>query len=137
MHYRRKGQALALGLGVVATGLAGLGLAGAATQQPTAQQAAMDRFCSDEGPCVVINGAADPDAVDDESHLSTAAQALAATGKPPSACPQADAAYSEVGIDADAFIGGCPEELPADSASAEEENTAGLAEAMAVEGGAQ
>lgn len=135
MSYRSKGLALALGLGVGVTAMAGLGLAGAAPAPSTAQEAAMDRFCSDAGPCVIVNGAADPSAGDDESRLITASQALAATGKPPSACPKADAAYSEIGIDADAFVGGCPDELPPSSDAAAKRTAASIARAMAVRGG--
>ena len=136
MNYRRRRLALALGVGVVATGLASLGLATAATE-PSPQQAALDRFCANQHPCVIVNGAADPGAGDDNPRLTTVGDALATSGKAPAACPEARAAYARVGIDADAFVGGCPKQLPSASPAAEDEATASMAEAMAVEGGAE
>lgn len=138
MRYRRRRLALALGTGVIASGLAGLGLAGAATETAESpEQAALDRFCAGQHPCVIVNGAADPDAGEDQSRLVTAGEALAATGKSPGACPEARAAYARIGIDADAFVGGCPKELPKASPGEEAENRASIAQAMAVEGGPQ
>lgn len=112
MNHRRRRLALALGMGAVATGLASLGLATAATEQST-QQAALDRFCANQHPCVIINGAADPSAGDEKARLMTPGEALAASGRGPGACPEARDAYQQSGVDPDAFVGPCPKELPA------------------------
>ena len=145
MNHRRKRLALALGAGAVTTALAGLALAQAATEgtadqtasAPASEQAALDRFCSEQGPCVIVNGNADPNAGDSVSSLVTPGEALAASGRPPSACPKADDAYEAIGVDADAFVGPCPKGPPPSGPGAARRFHRGLAEAMAVQGGSR
>ena len=78
---------------------------------PTAEEQALERFCADQHPCVIINGHAstDPNA---EPKLVNPVAALAAGGRPPSACPEIAAEYRARGIDPDAFVGPCPEKPP-------------------------
>ncbi len=99
------------------------------------EQAALERFCGDRDPCVVINGAANPDS-GDEAKLTTLGKALAASGKPADACPEARQAYEDVGIKADAFVGPCPEG-PKFSAEAEETARANTEAALESRGGSR
>jgi hypothetical protein len=137
-HTKAKRLGAASGAVALCAGLASIALAqGPPQPAPSAEQAALERFCDDPTPCTIINGGADPDATGDDATLVTPGDALADTGKPPSACPAADAAYTDVGLEPDAFIGGCPDrgELPPDSAA--KARIGASPAAMAVRGGSR
>lgn len=108
-------------LGAVALSvlLAGLAVAQGGSDAATQEQAAIDRFCADQHPCVIVNGEASPEAQDSEARLVSAGEALAESGKPASACPEARTAYAETGIEVDAFVGPCPKGPPAGEGRAE------------------
>jgi hypothetical protein len=72
-----------------------------------ADRAALDEFCSGVGPCMIVNGHADPTARD-STQLATPGDVLASGGNAPDACPNAAAAYAAAGVDVDAFVGPCP-----------------------------
>ena len=117
MKHRRKRPAATLAAVTVVTAIASFGLAHAATDP--AGQPPGDELCAGQDPCVIINGAADPNAGEAESQLVSPAAALDASGRPPSACPKAEEAYEDVGVNPDAIIGPCPsqQELPSTEAS--------------------
>jgi hypothetical protein len=131
-----------VGLAVAAlfTCAAVAGLAMAAESSPDAaspEQAALERFCANEHPCVVVNGAADPAATGDDADLVRLGESLAASGKPPSACPKAHAAYAAAGIDADAFVGPCPSAPPRAAGKIADEARANDARALTSRGGSR
>ena len=115
-HTKAKRLGAGLGTLVLCAGLASLALAQDPPGRAPAEQAALDRFCGEPSPCTIINGAADPDSPGSEAALVTPGAVLAQSGKPPSACPAADAAYREIGIKPDAFVGPCPKGPPGGSA---------------------
>ena len=118
MHTRTRRFGAALAALSVCAGLTGLALAHGQTAPTGDEQAALDRFCDDPGPCTIISGAADPTSGDGEATLVTPPEELADSGKPPSACPDATQAYRELGVQPDAYVGGCPDDPPATSAKA-------------------
>ena len=129
---------LALAALVTCAAVAGLAMAaGSSPDGASPEQAALERFCANEHPCVVVNGAADPAAGDDEAKLVTVGESLAASGKPPSACPKARGAYAAAGVDADAFVGPCPSELPPAAGKVADQIRANDAEALASRGGSR
>ena len=129
----RVGLALALG---ACAAVASLAVAQEPSTSSSPEQAALDRFCANQHPCVVVNGAADPSDSGSVPHLSTLGEALAASGKPPSACPQARNGYAAASLDVDAFVGPCPQAPPRASEVAPRLRS-NMAEAMAVQGGSQ
>jgi hypothetical protein len=136
MSNRRFGRiALALGVGAIFGGLASF--AGAQGEDAATEPAPIHPLCADQHPCVIVNGAADPAATGDEAHLVTPEELLDDAAKPPSACPAADAAYEDIGVEPDAFVGRCPRQLPpADSAIAAETQE-NFVEAMDAQGGSR
>ena len=116
MHIKARRLGAALGALALCAALASFALAHSSPTTTASEQVALDRFCADPEPCVIINGAADPSAGEGEAELMTVGEALAEGGKRPSACPKADAAYSEAGVEPDAFVGPCPD-APAPSAA--------------------
>jgi hypothetical protein len=73
------------------------------------QKAALEERCFAPSGCMLINGFADPNAGDsNDAGLVRVGHAIAAWGKPASACPEAAAAWEAAGAPVDGFIGPCP-----------------------------
>ena len=82
---------------------------------PTEQEA-LEELCRGPSGCLLINGFADPSAGDsNDAGLVQLDHAIAAWGKPASACPEAAAAFEAAGAPVDGFMGPCPDpaEAPA------------------------
>jgi hypothetical protein len=134
MSNRRFGRiALTVGVGAVFGGLASLAVAqGGESATDPAPVAAL---CADPGPCVIVNGAADPAATGEEPDLVAFDETLDDAARPPGACPAADAAYEGVGIDADAFVGRCPRQLPTPDPAVAAETEQSIDEALQAQEG--
>lgn len=81
------------------------------------ERVAIMKFCDGSVQCTVVNGYADPTASESGARTTLGAL-LAESGKPASACGEAESIYRSAGLQVDAFAGPCPTTAEAEAAVA-------------------